>query len=60
MSDVLAVLCWQNAAKACVWLATKLEESPRNIKQILSVFYRLGRRRGGKSLYPLDTNSMVS
>lgn len=59
-TDILGCLCLQKAAMACTWLATKLEEAPRVIKQILSVFYRLDRRRQGKSLPPLDTSSMVS
>ncbi|KAL3143954.1 hypothetical protein ABBQ32_003767 [Trebouxia sp. C0010 RCD-2024] len=45
----------KKAAMACVWLATKLEENPRRMRELLAVFYRLDRRRQGKpNLPPLD------
>ena len=45
---------------ACVWLATKLEEVSRRMREVLSVFYRLDRRRHGKpNLPPLDVYGSV-
>ena len=55
------VACSQKTAMACVWLATKLEENPRRMREMLSVFYRLDRRRQGKpTLPPLDVYGPVS
>ena len=41
------------AAMAAVWLASKLEESPRALRWIIQVFYRIERRRKGLALIPL-------
>ncbi|KAL0037214.1 hypothetical protein WJX79_006696 [Trebouxia sp. C0005] len=50
----------KKTAMACVWLATKLEENPRRMREMLSVFYRLDRRRQGKTtLPPLDVYGPV-
>jgi transcription initiation factor TFIIIB Brf1 subunit/transcription initiation factor TFIIB len=42
------------AAMAAVWLASKLEESPRALRWILQVFHRIDRRRRGLTLAPLE------
>ena len=52
-------LCLQRVAWACCWLATKLEETPRRIRDLLSVFVRIDKRREGKPLAPLDIYSKV-
>lgn len=50
----------KKTAMACVWLATKLEENPRRMREMLSVFYRLDRRRQGKpTLPPLEVYGPV-
>ncbi len=45
---------------ACLFLATKLEETARRHREIISVFHRVERRREGRSLEPLDHYSNVS
>ena len=50
----------QKVAMACCWLAAKLEESPRRTRDVISVFYRMERRREGKPLTPLDIYGSVS
>jgi hypothetical protein len=37
-------------ACACLWLATKLEESPRKLRDVLNVFLRMECRREGLPL----------
>lgn len=49
----------QRVAWACCWLATKLEENPRRLRDLLSVFVRVDKRREGKPLVPLDFYSKV-
>lgn len=50
----------QRVAWACCWLATKLEEAPRRLRDVLSVFVRIDRRREGKGdLAPLDIYGQV-
>ncbi|KAK9915685.1 hypothetical protein WJX75_002648 [Coccomyxa subellipsoidea] len=44
----------EKVAWTCCWLATKLEEIPRRVRDVLAVFYRLQRRRQDLSLEPLD------
>ncbi|KAH9311872.1 hypothetical protein KI387_026907, partial [Taxus chinensis] len=44
-------------AASCVWLAAKLEESPRRIQQILNVFHRTESRRENLPLEPLEPHS---
>ncbi|CAM6126737.1 unnamed protein product [Calypogeia fissa] len=44
----------KRVAASCVWLAAKLEESPRKIPAVLNVFHRLDRRRGSAPLDLLD------
>lgn len=39
---------------ACLFLATKLEETARKHREIISVFHRIERRREGRSLDHLD------
>ncbi len=39
---------------ACLFLATKLEETARKHREIISVFHRVERRREGRGLEPLD------
>eukprot|EP00898_Chlorokybus_atmophyticus_P007391 jgi/Chlat1/7653/Chrsp64S07168 len=41
-------------AMASVWLAAKLEESPRKIRDVLCVFHRIEQRRTGGSVHVLD------
>jgi hypothetical protein len=47
----------QDVATTCCWLASKLEEVKRRVRDILSVFHRMSRRREGGSLDPLDVFS---
>ena len=49
----------QRVAWACCWLATKLEENPRRVQDLLCVFNRIDQRREGKPLEPLDRYSQV-
>ncbi|KAJ7298564.1 hypothetical protein O6H91_06G042300 [Diphasiastrum complanatum] len=44
----------KRVAASCVWLAAKLEESPRKIRDILNVFHRMECRRENLALDPLD------
>eukprot|EP00249_Psilotum_nudum_P023151 c28760_g1_i5 orf=413-1675(+) len=44
----------KRVAASCVWLAAKLEESPRKIQHVLNVFHRMECRRENKSLELLD------
>ena len=44
----------QLLSMACLFLATKLEETARKHREIISVFHRVERRREGRSLDPLD------
>ena len=59
MSLKANLFCLQRVAWACCWLATKLEETPRRIRDLLSVFVRIDKRREGKPLTPLDIYSKV-
>ncbi|QDZ21262.1 cyclin [Chloropicon primus] len=47
------------AAMAAVWLASKLEETPRALRWILQVFYRIERRRKGLPLTPLEYSDPI-
>ncbi|KAK9691832.1 hypothetical protein RND81_09G222900 [Saponaria officinalis] len=47
----------KRVAASCVWLASKLEESPRRAKQVLIVFHRMECRRENLSIEPLDVFS---
>uniref|UniRef100_A0A0D6QWI6 Cyclin-L1-1 n=1 Tax=Araucaria cunninghamii TaxID=56994 RepID=A0A0D6QWI6_ARACU len=47
----------KRVAASCVWLAAKLEESPRRIQQILNVFHRMECRRENLSLEILEPHS---
>ncbi|KAF8401573.1 hypothetical protein HHK36_012517 [Tetracentron sinense] len=44
----------KRVAASCVWLASKLEESPRKAKNILIAFHRLERRRENLPIEHLD------
>ncbi|KAL2634673.1 hypothetical protein R1flu_006152 [Riccia fluitans] len=44
----------KRVAASCLWLAAKLEESPRKIRDVLNVVHRMERRREGLSLDLLD------
>lgn len=46
-------------AASCVWLAAKLEESPRKIHEVLQVFNRMEQRRGNLPLEFLELSSQV-
>lgn len=49
----------QRVAASCVWLASKLEESPRKARQVLVVFHRMECRRENLPIEHLDTSSKV-
>lgn len=49
----------QKVAASCVWLASKLEESPRKSRQVIIVFHRMECRRENLPLEFLDLNSKV-
>ncbi|XP_022860517.1 cyclin-L1-1-like isoform X2 [Olea europaea var. sylvestris] len=51
------LVCTQMVAASCVWLAFKLEESPRKARQVLIVFYRMECRRENLPIEHLDTYS---
>lgn len=44
-------------ACACLWLATKLEESPRKLRDVLNVFLRMECRHEGLPLEVMDYGS---
>ncbi|KAL3516183.1 hypothetical protein ACH5RR_023085 [Cinchona calisaya] len=46
----------KRVAASCVWLASKLEESPRKARQILIVFHRMECRRENLPIEHLDTS----
>ncbi|XP_024385274.1 cyclin-L1-1 isoform X3 [Physcomitrium patens] len=47
----------KRVAASCVWLAAKLEESPRKIHEVLQVFNRMEQRRGNLPLEFLELSS---
>lgn len=47
----------KRVAASCVWLAAKLEESPRKIHEVLQVFNRMEQRRGNAPLEFLESSS---
>ncbi|XP_015061966.1 cyclin-L1-1 isoform X1 [Solanum pennellii] len=47
----------KRVAASCVWLASKLEESPRKARQVLVVFHRMECRRENLPIEHLDTSS---
>jgi predicted component of viral defense system (DUF524 family) len=47
----------KDVAASCVWLASKLEESPKEISVVLQVLWRMERRRNNLPLEILDLNS---
>lgn len=47
----------KRVAASCVWLASKLEESPRKARQIVLVFHRMECRRENLPLEFFDTSS---
>ncbi|KAL3850572.1 hypothetical protein ACJIZ3_012454 [Penstemon smallii] len=47
----------KRVAASCVWLASKLEESPRKTRQVLIVFHRMECRRENLPIEQLDTFS---
>ncbi len=49
----------QSVAASCVWLAAKLEESPKEISAVLQVLWRMERRRNNLPIEVLDLNSPV-
>lgn len=54
------LFCSQRVAASCVWLASKLEESPRKARQVLIVFHRMECRRENLPVEHLDPFSKVS
>lgn len=49
----------QKVAASCVWLASKLEESPRKSRQVIIVFHRMECRRENLPIEFLDLTSKV-
>ena len=49
----------QRVAAACLWLATKLEENPRKLRDVINVFLRMECRREGLPLEVPDYLSKV-
>ena len=49
----------QKVAAGCVWLASKLEESPRKARQVLIVFHRMECRRENLPIEHLEIGSQV-
>ncbi|KAK9084827.1 hypothetical protein Sjap_025238 [Stephania japonica] len=47
----------KRVAASCVWLASKLEESPRKARHVLIVFHRMECRRENLPIEHLDVNS---
>ncbi|GER34361.1 cyclin-L2 [Striga asiatica] len=47
----------KRVAASCVWLASKLEESPRKARQVLNVFHRMECRRENLPIQHLDIYS---
>ncbi|GAA0148675.1 hypothetical protein Leryth_011436 [Lithospermum erythrorhizon] len=45
----------KRVAASCVWLASKLEETPRKARQVLIVFHRMERRRENLPIEHLNT-----
>ncbi|XP_048110807.1 cyclin-L2-like [Alosa alosa] len=45
--------CAETVAMACVHLASKIEEEPRRVRDVLNVFHFLKESRGGKGYYPM-------
>ncbi|CAI9114078.1 OLC1v1014706C3 [Oldenlandia corymbosa var. corymbosa] len=46
----------KRVAASCVWLASKLEESPRKARQVILVFHRMECRRENLPIEHLDTS----
>eukprot|EP00850_Spirogloea_muscicola_P022488 SM000298S10942 [mRNA] locus=s298:43966:46065:+ [translate_table: standard] len=44
----------KRVAASCIWLAAKLEESPRRIRDVVNVFYRVDLRRHNQPLTLLE------
>lgn len=55
----IVMLPLQDVAASCVWLASKLEESPKEISVVLQVLWRMERRRNNLPIEILDLNSQV-
>ncbi|XP_022859897.1 cyclin-L1-1-like isoform X3 [Olea europaea var. sylvestris] len=51
------LVCTQRVAASCVWLASKLEGSPRKARQVLIVFHRMECRRENLPIEHVDTYS---
>ena len=57
--DLILLMFSQRVAASCVWLASKLEESPRKARQVLIVFHRMECRRENLPIEHLDLFSKV-
>ncbi|XP_031423973.1 cyclin-L2 isoform X2 [Clupea harengus] len=49
--------CGEIVAMACVHLASKIEEEPRRVRDVLNVFYFLKDSRGGKARSPMPLDA---
>lgn len=56
---LFSCLVVQRVAACCIWVATKLEEEPRRVRDVLFVFHRMNQRREGLPLDPLEQFSKV-
>ena len=49
----------QKGAASCLWLASKLEESPRKARQVLNAFHKIECRMQNLPIEHLEINSQV-
>ncbi|KAG5835585.1 hypothetical protein ANANG_G00245560 [Anguilla anguilla] len=49
--------CVETVAMACVHLASKIEEEPRRIRDVLNVFHRLKHNKGSRTVAPLPLDA---
>ncbi|KAJ8360714.1 hypothetical protein SKAU_G00172390 [Synaphobranchus kaupii] len=49
--------CVETVAMACVHLASKIEEEPRRVRDVLNVFHRLKHSKGSRTFLPLPLDA---